>query len=69
MRALSLEQPALLVEFGRIDARAQDVDDDEGLRMRLHGAEDEVRVAGRNALAVLLLQHVELKVTEAVKPP
>ena len=45
LRALLLEQAALLVELFRIDARTQDADDDEGLRMRLHGAHDEVRVA------------------------
>ena len=54
MRALLLEQTALLVEFGRIDARAQDADD-ESLRMCLHGVHDQVPVADRDVLAVHLL--------------
>ena len=66
MRALSLEQSALPVEFGWIDACSQDADDDEGLRMRLHRAHDEVRVAGRDVLPVLLLQHLKRLVAVAL---
>lgn len=62
----ALEQPRLLVEIGGTDWRAQQADDDEGLRMRLHRAEDEVQVVRRDALAVFLLEHVERLIAVAL---
>src|SRR6478735_5815993 len=47
-----LEELALLVELGRIEAGAQKTDDDEGARMGGHGAHDEVQVAGGDRLPI-----------------
>lgn len=52
----SLEQRGFPIEFDRVDPRPQYANDDEGLRVSLHGAHDEVRLAVRGGLSILLLQ-------------
>jgi hypothetical protein len=60
------EQRALLGELPGIDAGTQEADQDEGARVQLHGAHDEVRMAGEDALAVLLGEHVQRLLAGAV---
>lgn len=45
------EERALLGEFAGIDAGAQAPDQDEGARVHLHGAHDEVRMASGDGVA------------------
>ena len=60
------DEGALLGELCGIDAGAQEADEDEGARVQLHGAHDEVRMAGGDALTVLLGEHAQRLLASAV---